>query len=86
MLASTDQITKPKLKQNLIEHAESARLSRKLVELVCDSPLPEPLEDLALKGIPPEPLQGVPRGSGVQVAAQPRRQGRRRVERRGAAG
>jgi len=57
VLASTDQITKPKLKQNLIEHAESARLSRKLVELVCDSPLPEPLEDLALKGIPPEPLK-----------------------------
>jgi len=57
VLASTDEITKPKLKQNLIEHAESARLSRKLVELVCDSPLPEPLEDLALKGIPPEPLR-----------------------------
>ena len=57
VLASTDQITKPKLKQNLIEHAESARLSRKLVELICDSPLPEPLEDLELKGIPPEPLK-----------------------------
>jgi len=57
VLASTDQITKPKLKQNLIEHAESARLSRRLVELICDSPLPEPLEDLALKGIPPEPLR-----------------------------
>jgi DNA polymerase I len=57
VLASTDQITKPKLKQNLIDHAESARLSRRLVELICDSPLPEPLEDLALKGIPPEPLK-----------------------------
>src|SRR5215216_5735711 len=42
VLASTDQISKPKLKQNLIDHAESARLSRKLVELVCDSALPEP--------------------------------------------
>ena len=57
VLASVDQITKPKLKQNLIEHAEMARLSRELVRLVCDSPLPEPLEDLALKGIPPEPLR-----------------------------
>jgi DNA polymerase-1 len=57
VLASTGEITKPKLKQNLIEHAEMARLSRKLVELVCDAPLPEPLEDLALKGIPPEPLK-----------------------------
>ncbi|HEY0628354.1 MAG TPA: DNA polymerase I [Sphingomicrobium sp.] len=57
VLASTDQISKPKLKQNLIEHADMARLSRKLVELICDAPLPEPLEDLALKGIPPEPLK-----------------------------
>ena len=24
---------------------------------MCDAPLPEPLEDLALKGIPDEPLQ-----------------------------
>jgi DNA polymerase-1 len=57
VLASTSEITKPKLKQNLIEHAEMARLSRRLVQLVCDSPLPEPLEDLVLKGIPPEPLR-----------------------------
>jgi DNA polymerase-1 len=57
VLASTDEITKPKLKQNLTEHADAARLSRELVTLVCDAPLPEPLEDLALKGIPPEPLK-----------------------------
>jgi DNA polymerase-1 len=57
VLASTDQITKPKLKQSLIDHADAARLSRELVRLVCDAPLPEPLEDLALKGIPREPLE-----------------------------
>src|SRR4051794_6267574 len=57
VLASTDQISKPKLKQSLIEHADNARLSRELVRLVCDAPLPEPLEDLALKGIPKEPLK-----------------------------
>lgn len=57
VLASTDQIGKPKLKQSLIDHADNARLSRELVRLVCDAPLPEPLEDLALKGIPPEPLK-----------------------------
>ena len=28
-----------------------------MVRLVCDAPLPEPLEDLVLKGIPPEPLR-----------------------------
>src|SRR6478609_10202230 len=57
VLASTEQITKPKLKQSLIDHADAARLSRELVRLVCDAPLPEPLEDLVLTGIPPEPLK-----------------------------
>ena len=57
VLASTDQIGKPKLKQSLIDHADNARLSRELVRLVCDAPLPEPLEALELKGIPPEPLK-----------------------------
>jgi DNA polymerase-1 len=57
VLASTDQIAKPKLKQSLIDHANSARLSRELVRLVCDAKLPEPLEGLSMKGIPPEPLR-----------------------------
>src|SRR3569833_2435208 len=57
VLASTDQISKPKLKQSLIEHADAARLSRELVRLVCDANLPEPLEALAMKGIPKEPLK-----------------------------
>jgi DNA polymerase-1 len=57
VLGSTEAITKPKLKQSLIDHADSARLSRELVRLVCDARLPEPLEALALQGIPPEPLR-----------------------------
>src|SRR5947209_16532041 len=57
VLASTDQIAKPKLKQSLIEHADAARLSRELVRLVCDVKLPEPLEELQLQGIPKEPLR-----------------------------
>ena len=57
VLASTDHISKPKLKQSLIDHADAARLSRELVRLVCDAPLPEPLDELALKGIPKEPLE-----------------------------
>ncbi|MBV8686696.1 MAG: DNA polymerase I [Alphaproteobacteria bacterium] len=57
VLAHTDEIAKPKLKQNLIEHADAARLSRELVRLVCDAPLPEPLDALEMKGIPPEPLR-----------------------------
>jgi DNA polymerase-1 len=57
VLASTHEISKPKLKQNLIDYAEDARLSRELVRLVCDAPLPEPLESLELKNIPKEPLE-----------------------------
>ena len=57
VLASTEAIKKPKLKQSLIDHADNARLSRELVRLVCDVALPEPLEDLVLTGIPPEPLR-----------------------------
>jgi DNA polymerase-1 len=56
VLAAAEGIKKPKLRQNLIDHAESARMSRRLVELVCDSPLPEPLDALEMKGIPKEPL------------------------------
>ena len=57
VLASTEQISKPKLKQSLIDHADAARLSRELVRLVCDAPLPEPLDALALKNIPEQPLR-----------------------------
>jgi DNA polymerase-1 len=57
VLANAEAITKPKLRQNLMEHADAARLSRELVRLVCDSPLPEPLDALAMKGIPDGPLR-----------------------------
>jgi DNA polymerase-1 len=57
LLAHADEIAKPKLKQNLIEHAEKARLSRELVRLVCEAPLPEPLDALAMQGIPHGPLR-----------------------------
>jgi DNA polymerase-1 len=57
VLAHVEEIAKPKLRQNLIEHADKARLSRELVRLVCDAPLPEPLDQLAMKGIPEAPLR-----------------------------
>jgi DNA polymerase-1 len=57
VLASVGEITKPKLKQSLIDHADNARLSRELVRLECNAPLPEPLDTLELKGLPPEPLR-----------------------------
>jgi DNA polymerase-1 len=46
-----------KLRDNLIEHADNARLSRVLVTLKDDAPLSDALEDLALQGIPEAPLR-----------------------------
>jgi DNA polymerase-1 len=57
VLASVEEIKKPKLKQSLIDHADNARLSRELVRLECNAPLPQPLDSLELKGMPPEPLR-----------------------------
>ena len=58
VLAAADGMKKGKLRENLIDHAEAARLSRKLVELACDVPLPQPLEELSLAdGIPDAPLR-----------------------------
>ena len=57
VLAAAEGMKKGKLRDNLIEHAEMARLSKVLVTLRCDVALPEPLEDLELKGIPDAPLR-----------------------------
>jgi DNA polymerase-1 len=56
-LAAAPEMKPGKLRDNLIEHAEMARLSRQLVDLRCDVDLPEPLDDLILKGIPEAPLR-----------------------------
>ena len=57
VLAAAPEMKKGKLRENLIEFADQARLSRKLVELACDVPLPHPLEEMALDGIPEAPLR-----------------------------
>ena len=49
VLANLDQIKQPKRREVLTQHAENARLSRKLVELKRDVPLPEPLSALITK-------------------------------------
>ena len=57
VLAAAPAMKPGKLRDNLIEHADMARLSRELVELRCDVALPEPLEDLEMQGIPEAPLR-----------------------------
>src|SRR5580704_16776279 len=48
LLARAGEIKQDKRRQTLIEYADQIRLSRQLVTLDCATPLPEPLEDLAL--------------------------------------
>ncbi|MCW2364718.1 DNA polymerase-1 [Sphingobium sp. B7D2B] len=57
VLAAAPDMKPSKLKERLIEHAELARLSRELVTLHCEVPLPHALDDLKLDGIPAEPLR-----------------------------
>lgn len=57
VLAAAPEMKKGKLRDNLIEHADLARLSHQLVTLACDVPLPEPLDALELQGIPDAPLR-----------------------------
>lgn len=56
-LAGAETMKLSKLRDNLIEHADMARLSRILVELKRDCPLPDALDDLKLAAIPPLPLK-----------------------------
>ncbi|MGD9538324.1 MAG: DNA polymerase I [Alphaproteobacteria bacterium] len=53
LLAHATEIKQPKRRQSLIEHAEKARLSRELVKLRDDAPVPASIEELVLT--PPDP-------------------------------
>ncbi|NNC73099.1 MAG: DNA polymerase I, partial [Sphingomonadaceae bacterium] len=57
VLAAAPEMKKSKMRENLIEQAELARMSRVLVTLKEDVPLPEPLDYFALDGIPEGPLR-----------------------------
>lgn len=49
LLARAGEIKQPKRRDTLIEFADQIRLSRELVRLDCDTPLPEPVDALAVK-------------------------------------
>lgn len=57
VLAAAPEMKPSKMRENLIAHAEMARLSHILVTLKDDAALPEPLDDLLLKEIPEPPLR-----------------------------
>ncbi|KIL97468.1 DNA polymerase I [Paramagnetospirillum magnetotacticum MS-1] len=56
LLARASEIKQPKRRESLIEHAELARISRQLVRLRTDAPVPVPLADLDVKPPAPEKL------------------------------
>ena len=55
-LDAAPDMKKSKLKERLLEHRGDAELSRVLVTLKEDCPLPMPIEEMKLSSIPPEPL------------------------------
>jgi len=57
LLARVDEVKRPKQREALIANAAAARMSRELVRLHCDVPLPHAIEDMKLGATPPEPLK-----------------------------
>src|SRR4051812_32888272 len=49
LLARAGEIKQEKRRQTLIDFADQIRLSRQLVQLDCDTPLPEPISDLKVR-------------------------------------
>ena len=75
LLERAGEIRQPKRRQNLLDHAGMARLSRTLVTLRRDTPLPQPLEALARKSPDPGALRAFLADNGfksiaARVAAQ----------------
>ncbi|MFO1088844.1 MAG: DNA polymerase I [Hyphomicrobiales bacterium] len=62
ILANAHQIKQQKRRENLIEHAEAARLSKRLVTLRCDVPLDVPLDDLKVRNPDADALIGFLKG------------------------
>ena len=57
LLARAGEIKQPKRRETLIEYADQVRISRELVRLAVDAPVPEPLESLAVREPDPAVLQ-----------------------------
>ncbi len=57
LLSRLDEVKRPKQREALKANAAAARLSRELVRLHCDVPLPHAIADMKLGATPPEPLK-----------------------------
>ena len=66
LLARAEEIKQPKRRQSLIEQAEKARISRELVLLKDDVPVPRKLEEFRKRKPDPETLLGFLKGLGFK--------------------
>ncbi len=57
VLANLDQIKQPKRREVLTQHADAARISRQLVQLTCDAPMPLSIAELDIQPIDNAVLQ-----------------------------
>ena len=69
VLAAAPSMKPSKKKENLIAHAEAARLSRQLVQLRDDAPLPVPLDDLVVRDLDRARLAAWLHGQGFRSTA-----------------
>ncbi|MFN9356627.1 MAG: 5'-3' exonuclease H3TH domain-containing protein, partial [Alphaproteobacteria bacterium] len=58
LLARAGEIKQPKRRESLIEHADKARVSKRLVQLDARAPVPVPLSDLSVVEPDPRELAG----------------------------
>ncbi|MEJ8572513.1 DNA polymerase I [Microbaculum marinum] len=56
LLQRADEIKQPKRRQNLLDHAQNARISRQLAELKCDVPVEVAADELGVRDPDPERL------------------------------
>jgi DNA polymerase-1 len=70
LLARAHEVKQDKRRQTLIDFADQIRLSRQLVQLDLNTPLPEPLDDLAVRAPDPERLQAFLNEMGFQTLAR----------------
>ncbi|MBO1080049.1 DNA polymerase I [Roseomonas sp. 573] len=66
LLASAEQIKQPKRRESLVNFAEQARISRRLVQLDADAPLPAPIDSLLARAPEPGRLSGFLRDQGFR--------------------
>ena len=68
LLARAEEIKQPKRRQNLLDFADQARISRQLVTLDQDVPDLEPLENLGRRDVEPDVLMAFLKGQGFTAA------------------